>query len=134
MDSVALLDVARKVGLQVTTDGQRLIVRGPKQAEPLARQLLAQKAEVMALLTADQSTPAPLGHVGRHGAPCDARYPPYTTQILHTACRLRLLLHLPAATLDDIPDGTVIKGLAFGTAEALGIQRLGDLGLGVGRQ
>ena len=80
MDSIALLDVARKVGLQVTTDGQRLIVRGPKQAEPLARQLLAQKAEVMALLTADQSTPAPLGHVGRHGAPCDASAPQAAAQ------------------------------------------------------
>jgi hypothetical protein len=74
MDSVTLLAEARKAGLEVTTDGERLIVRGPKQAEPVARQLLAHKAEVMAVLQEAPvdacATPAPLGKVGRHGAPC----------------------------------------------------------------
>ena len=64
----------------------------------------------------------------------DSRTPLYTTQVLHTACRLRLLLHLPAATLDNITDGMVIKGLALGTAEALGVEALRDLRLGVGWQ
>ena len=50
-----------------------------------------------------------------------SRYPPYTTQALHAAYQLRLLLHLPSTTLKNIADGMVIKGLAFGTVEALGI-------------
>ena len=44
-------------------------------------------------------------------------------------------MHLPAATLEDITDGTVIKGLAFtDLREALVIEALRDLRLGVGWQ
>jgi hypothetical protein len=50
MDSLILLDEARAAGLEVTTDGDRLVVRGPKRCESLARQLLAHKAELLTLL------------------------------------------------------------------------------------
>jgi len=50
MDSVALLVAARTAGLQVCTDGERLIVRGPKQLAALVRQLLSHKDEILPLL------------------------------------------------------------------------------------
>ncbi|MBI4507217.1 MAG: hypothetical protein HY691_16930 [Chloroflexi bacterium] len=52
MDGVTLLVQARAAGLDVHADGDRLVVRGPKSAEPLARQLLAAKVEIMPLLAA----------------------------------------------------------------------------------
>lgn len=45
-----LLDQARAAGLTVRAEGDRLKVRGPRRAEALAQELLARKAEVMALL------------------------------------------------------------------------------------
>jgi hypothetical protein len=50
MDSLTLLSDARAAGLEVHRDGDRLVVRGPRSAEPLARQLLAQKAELLDLI------------------------------------------------------------------------------------
>ncbi len=52
MDAVTLLTRARAAGLSVTADGDRLVVRGPKDCAPIAEELLANKAEVMALLSA----------------------------------------------------------------------------------
>jgi len=53
MDSVVrLLDEAQSVGLAVKAEGDRLIVEGPRSAEPMALRLLARKAEVLAVLTA----------------------------------------------------------------------------------
>ncbi len=46
----ALLAEAAAAGLTVEARGGRLAVRGPKQAEPVARQILARKAEIMPLL------------------------------------------------------------------------------------
>lgn len=50
MDGLTALARARAAGLAVTADGDRLTVRGPKRLEPLARELLARKAEVLAAL------------------------------------------------------------------------------------
>ena len=46
----ALLAEAQAAGLKVRTDGDRLVVRGPRKAESLAKALLARKGEVVALL------------------------------------------------------------------------------------
>lgn len=50
MGSLKLLEEARAVGLKVHAQGERLIVKGPRSAEALAKALLARKAEVMELL------------------------------------------------------------------------------------
>jgi hypothetical protein len=50
MDGLTLLEEARGAGLRVAAEGNRLVIRGPKTAEPLARRLLAHKAEVLAAL------------------------------------------------------------------------------------
>jgi hypothetical protein len=46
----ALLDEARRAGLRLAPDGDRLVIRGPKAAERLARALLEHKREVLSLL------------------------------------------------------------------------------------
>ena len=50
MDVSMLLDNARAAGLEVRANGDRLIVRGPRSAEPLARELLGRKVEVLLFL------------------------------------------------------------------------------------
>jgi hypothetical protein len=48
MDALTLLDRAREAGLAVASDGRKLIVRGPKKAEPMVRLLAANKTEILA--------------------------------------------------------------------------------------
>ena len=50
MGGVALLAEARAAGLTVQADGDRLVIRGPRRCDALARSILAHKADVMALL------------------------------------------------------------------------------------
>jgi hypothetical protein len=50
MECVTLLHEAREAGLEVCADGDRLVVRGPRSAEALARTLLARKAELLRML------------------------------------------------------------------------------------
>ena len=57
MDSVKLLRCAHEAGLTVRADGDRLVVRGPKSAEPVARDLLAHKAEIMRALASRATSP-----------------------------------------------------------------------------
>ena len=52
MDAVALLHRAQEVGLRVEPMGNRLLVRGPKSAEPVVKLLAVYKAEVLAALAA----------------------------------------------------------------------------------
>ena len=52
-----LLAQTAAAGLSVSEEDGRLVVRGPKQAEGLAQQLLARKAEVLSVV---RSRPAPL--------------------------------------------------------------------------
>ena len=58
MDSLNLLTIAREAGLTVRADGDRLVVRGPRAAEALAREVLEHKAEVMAALSPPASPQA----------------------------------------------------------------------------
>ena len=52
MDGLALLAQARDAGLEVRARGNRLVIRGPKRAENVARLLLDQKPVVLAALNA----------------------------------------------------------------------------------
>jgi hypothetical protein len=47
MDPLSLLDHARAAGLAVSREGDKLIVRGPKHAEPVVRLLAAHKSEIL---------------------------------------------------------------------------------------
>ena len=58
MDGLTLLAEARGQGLEVRAQGDRLIVRGPRSAEALARSLLDHKAEVLAELELEAATAA----------------------------------------------------------------------------
>jgi hypothetical protein len=50
MDALTLLDRAREAGLTVARDGNRVLVRGPRQAEPIVRLLAQSKAEILTAL------------------------------------------------------------------------------------
>src|SRR5688572_1000777 len=52
MDGMTLLAEARAAGLEVRADGDRLVVRGPRTQEGLARALLAHKPDVLTALQA----------------------------------------------------------------------------------
>jgi hypothetical protein len=55
MDALALLHRAKEVGLRIQPKGDKLLIRGPKHAEPVVKLLAAHKAEVLAALAPDQS-------------------------------------------------------------------------------
>jgi hypothetical protein len=50
MDGLTLLSDAVTAGLTVQVDGERLVIRGPKAADAVARRLLEHKPEVVAAL------------------------------------------------------------------------------------
>jgi hypothetical protein len=50
MDVLTLLRQAWAAGLSLTADGERLTIRGPRQAEGLVRQLVERKPEVLRLI------------------------------------------------------------------------------------
>lgn len=54
MDGVALLVEAEAAGLTVHADGDRLVVRGPKRLELLARKLVSRKLEILIALATRQ--------------------------------------------------------------------------------
>ena len=47
MEGVRLLEEARAAGLKVWSEGDNLVIRGPKAAEPLALNLIAHKQDVL---------------------------------------------------------------------------------------
>lgn len=51
MDGLILLRRAREAGLAVKTDGDKLVIRGPRRAEAVACLLIENKLEVLAALT-----------------------------------------------------------------------------------
>ena len=53
MDGMTLLHEAQAAGLSVMADDGRLVVRGPTRCEPLAKRLLAYKADVLAAIAQD---------------------------------------------------------------------------------
>src|SRR6516164_7709782 len=62
MDGLILLEQAQEAGLSVRADGDKLLIRGPKRAEPLALLLIQRKPEVMAALVA----PEPASEASEH--------------------------------------------------------------------
>src|SRR5271166_3348965 len=50
MDGLTLLQRARDAGLRVEVAGSKLLIRGPKRAEPVVQLLAEHKAEVIAVL------------------------------------------------------------------------------------
>jgi|GEM_PF-6758335 len=68
MGSLKLLLEARAAGLTVTVQADRLVIRGPKSAAPLARKLIDSKPDVMALLR-----PPPLRDVQHRKAGCTSQ-------------------------------------------------------------
>jgi hypothetical protein len=58
MDALTLLDQAREAGLAVACDGDKLLVRGPRGAELVVRQLAEHKAEILSALAEATSWPA----------------------------------------------------------------------------
>ncbi len=55
MDGLTLLKEAKSAGLDVLADGDRLVIRGPRSAEAIARRLLAHKPDVMDALAAESA-------------------------------------------------------------------------------
>jgi hypothetical protein len=51
MDGLTLLRRARDAGLAVAAEGDKLVIRGPKRAEPVARLLIEHKPEVLFALS-----------------------------------------------------------------------------------
>jgi hypothetical protein len=76
MDPVTLLLRAQRAGLRVERAGDKLVVRGPRQAEPVVKLIAEHKAEVLAALTVTRGFPRimPLAD-GEPGLeqPCAAR-------------------------------------------------------------
>jgi hypothetical protein len=54
MDGLTLLRRARDAGLNVAAEGDKLVIRGPKRAERVARLLIEHKPEVLATLVPAQ--------------------------------------------------------------------------------
>ena len=54
MDGLALLREAESAGLQVYAEGDKLVVEGPRSAEPIALRLIQHKASVLPHVATDQ--------------------------------------------------------------------------------
>jgi hypothetical protein len=65
MDALSLLARAHEAGLVVVIAGDKLIVRGPRRAEPTVRLLAEHKPAVMTALAADCPPPRGAGLLGR---------------------------------------------------------------------
>jgi hypothetical protein len=67
--AVTALAAARAAGLEVRAEPGRLVVRGPRRAEPLVQQLLARTGDVLALLAAEDAAVAWRAEVMRRQVP-----------------------------------------------------------------
>lgn len=56
MGALKLIEEARSAGLKLHAEGDRLVIRGPKSAEPLAKALLDRKAEILPFLREQPAT------------------------------------------------------------------------------
>ena len=76
MDAVTLLLRAQRAGLRVERTGDKLVVRGPRQAEPVVKLIAEHKGEVLAALTVtrgfERVKPLADGELGLD-QPCAAR-------------------------------------------------------------
>jgi hypothetical protein len=59
MDVLTLLQRAWAAGLSLTVEGNRLTIRGPRKAEPIVRELIAHKPDVLDLVRAATVEPTP---------------------------------------------------------------------------
>jgi hypothetical protein len=91
MDALNLLEQAREAGLDVHADGEKLVVRGPKKAELLARELLDHKAEVLPLLAVQAAPQATQLPAVTDEPPVDSE-PPAEVLDAETAGRLEAML------------------------------------------
>ena len=57
MDGIALILEAEAAGLTIQLDGERLVIRGPRSADAIARRLLAEKPAVVAALCGQTTAP-----------------------------------------------------------------------------
>jgi hypothetical protein len=57
MDGLTLLRQAREAGLAVVAEGEKLVIRGPRRAELLARLLIEHKPEVLTALVSAEDHP-----------------------------------------------------------------------------
>ena len=69
MDGLTLLSDATAAGLTVRANAGRLVIRGPRAAEAVARRLLEHKAEVLAALGVDGSPGGDEEPLRPHGEP-----------------------------------------------------------------
>jgi hypothetical protein len=96
MDAVTLLLRAEKSGLRVERSGDKLVVRGPPQAEPVVRLLAEHKAELLAALTVTRDFPRVVPIADSEPSveqPCAAR----RSRIQHKPASSARLLHVSTA-------------------------------------
>jgi hypothetical protein len=90
MDGLSLLHQAKEAGLAVTLDGGRLVIRGPKRAEPVARLLIEHKSDVLAVFVRADRMPMPANIERQNAAEAQAwrdRYvSPHRTLVPRWAC------------------------------------------------
>lgn len=60
MDGLTLIREARNAGLHVAAAGDKLVIRGPRQAEPIVRKLIEHKPVVLAILREPIAEPVPI--------------------------------------------------------------------------
>ena len=75
MDALRLLDRAREAGLAIATAGDKLIVRGPRQAEPVVRLLAANKGQILAALADPRTGKVGIGKRCPIGTRCTIKTP-----------------------------------------------------------
>ena len=79
MDGLTLLRRAQEAGLAVQAEGDKLVIRGPKGAEPVARLLLDHKPEVLAVLLSREGCDATVRDAGERARWRDR----YAARIVH---------------------------------------------------
>jgi hypothetical protein len=75
MGGLDLLARAELAGLKVEAHGARLVIKGPKRADSIARELLQHKAVVLTALAATPATPPSLRYGTDVGLPTTDAYP-----------------------------------------------------------
>ncbi len=83
MDGVTLLRQAGAAGLAVTAEGGKLVIRGPKRAEPVARLLIEHKPEVLAALVPGSHSADLVGAVDRPPVTDPTWQGHYSARVVH---------------------------------------------------
>jgi hypothetical protein len=83
VDGVTLLRRASEAGLAVTAEGDRLVIRGPRRAEPVARLLIEHKPTVLAALVPGKHSADLVGAVHRPPVADPMWQAHYSARIVH---------------------------------------------------